>query len=174
MTDAPDDKPSRVVRATLDGGTWPDHAVEWRHLPPTARHAWGGFLQAHARLWRELDNDLQASHQLSLADFDVLRNLSSAVDHQMRMSHLAEAVVFSRSGLTRLVQRLESRGLVRRHRPPRDVRQVYAQLTPDGSALLAAAEPTHVSGVRDKFLGHLDEELTTALARACDRILPKE
>jgi len=108
-------------------------------------------------LVRDLDAELQAAHGLALADFEVLLQLRHAPVRRLRMSELADATLLSRSGLTRLVDRLERRGLVYRHRPPEDVRQVWACLSDDGLAALAAAERTHVEGVARRFWQRLDE-----------------
>ena len=76
--------------------------------------AWRRFLRAHALVTRRLENDLMAEHQLPLACYDVLVQLVEAPDRRLRMTELAERVLLSRSGLTRLVDRLEREGLVRR------------------------------------------------------------
>ena len=121
-----------------------------------------GFLRAHARLTAALDADLRRTTGLSLGEFDVLRTLAGGA---RRMSDLADAVLLSRSGLTRLVERLEGRGLVERTRPPADVRQVYAALTAAGHGALADAEPDHVRGIREAFLDRLTGPELRTLAR---------
>src|SRR5512140_3339201 len=72
------------------------------------------FIQTHARLIHKLDEELQASHGLSLAEYDALIQLVNAPDHKLRMSALADRVLLSRSGITRLVDRLEADGMVER------------------------------------------------------------
>jgi DNA-binding MarR family transcriptional regulator len=98
-----------VVRAT--------HEKEWFKLSPEERAAWSGFIRAHASIVKELDTELQAAHGLPLSSFDVLVQLSLASEGRMQMFELAEAVHRSRSGLTRLVDRLERQGLIERHTP---------------------------------------------------------
>ena len=82
--------------------------------------AWRGFLQTHARLTRRLDEELRAAHDLPLTSYDVLVQLEGAPGREMRMSELADAVLLSRSGLTRLVDRLERQGLIERRECPDD------------------------------------------------------
>src|SRR3954468_18690018 len=74
--------------------------------------AWGGFLRTHSTLVRELDEELTERHGLPLSSYDVLVQLEGAPDGRLRMSHLADAVLLSRSGLSRLVTRLEGQGLL--------------------------------------------------------------
>ena len=129
-------------------------------LTPLELGAWREFLHVHAVLTRELDEELRRAHGLPLSSYDVLVNLESAPDRQMRMSELADAVLLSRSGLTRLVERLEREGLLSRADCPSDARGSLAVLTHAGSARLAQARKTHLRGVRERFHDHFsDEEL---------------
>jgi DNA-binding MarR family transcriptional regulator len=80
-------------------------------------------------------------------------------------------VLLSQSGVTRLVDRLQQRGLVVREPCPEDRRVLYARLTPEGAAALAEARPTHLAGVRDHFLRHFDESELKALAEAWGRLV---
>ena len=132
--------------------------------------AWGGLLRTHARLIRELDAELQASHDLGLVDYDVLIHLARAPDRMLRMSELAEAVVLTRSGLTRLVDRLERRGLVERRRCPRDARGFLAALTDEGLRRFQEARPAHVEGVRRLFLDRLVPDELEQLAAIWERL----
>lgn len=124
-------------------------------LTTTELAAWTGLLRTHQRLTRELDAELEREHGLSLADYDVLVTLAGAPQRRLRMAELADAVLLTRSGLTRMVDRLERRGLVERRRCPDDARGLEATLTPAGAARLAAARPTHLDGVRRRFLDRL-------------------
>ena len=103
-----------------------------------------------------------AQHGLPLSSYDVLIQLQLA-GGKMRMSRLAEAVVLSRSGLSRLVDRLERDGLVRR-RASQSARQTFATLTGKGRAKLAECTPAHLSGVRRRFLDRLSVEELAQLA----------
>jgi DNA-binding MarR family transcriptional regulator len=139
-------------------------------LSASEQAAWGGFLRAHARLVRELDDELRARHKLPLTSYDVLVQLESAPGGEMRMSELAEAVLLSRSGLTRLVDRLRRQGLLDRRDCPEDARGAYAVLTERGRGRLREARPTHLDGVRRLFLERLDEPERRRLARTWERL----
>jgi DNA-binding MarR family transcriptional regulator len=145
-----------------------------RRLGPEELAAWRGFLRAHTTVLQELDAELIAAHALPLASYDVLTQLESAPDRSLRMRDLADAVLLSRSGLTRLVDRLARAGLVRRQCCPDDGRGLLAVLTDDGLAALHEARPTHLAGVRRLFLEHLDAQETEALGEVWDRIDPPE
>ena len=116
--------------------------------------AWRGMLRAHAALTRELDADLSREHDLPLSSYEVLLFLNDSEDGRMRMSELADSVLLSRSGLTRLVDRLERQGLLRRERCDSDARGLFAEITPEGRRLFDAARKTHLDGVRRLFLSH--------------------
>src|SRR3954470_12511597 len=120
--------------------------------------AWVGFLRAHHTLVAELDDELRREHGLPLTSFDVLAQLELAPERQLRMSELAEAVLLSRSGLTRLVERLESKGLLERRECTEDARGAFAVLTDEGRTLLSEARETHLVGVRRLFVERFDEE----------------
>jgi DNA-binding MarR family transcriptional regulator len=116
------------------------------------------MLRVYDRLMRELDAELEAAHGLSLAEFDVLVQLDEAPERRMRMADLAEAVLLTRSGMSRLVDRLEARGLVERARCPSDARGLNASLTDAGAALVADASVTHLAGVRARYIDRLPAE----------------
>lgn len=124
-------------------------------LPHEQLEAWAGLLHVHRRLTDELDAELERAHGISLAEYDVLVALSSAAGRRLRMAELADAVLLSRSGLTRLVDRLEARSLVERVRCAGDARGLNAVLTAAGEQRLREAIPTHVAGVRRHFLERL-------------------
>src|SRR5688500_20210971 len=109
--------------------------------------AWRGFLRAHATVVRALEADLQAEHDLPLASYDVLVQLSEAPERRLRMTELADRVLLSRSGLTRLADRLERDGLLVRQACPSDARGTLAVLTEAGLDRLRAAWPTPLRGV---------------------------
>ena len=141
-------------------------------LSEVERGAWVGFLRVHHVLVAELDDDLRREHGLPLTSFDVLAQLDRAPDHQLRMSELADAVLLSRSGLTRLVERLETKGLLERRECTEDARGAYAVLTDDGRTLLAVARKTHLAGVRTLFLERFDDEELRSLGALWRRVLP--
>jgi DNA-binding MarR family transcriptional regulator len=133
--------------------------------------SWRGFLRTHARLVRELDEELTERHGLPLSSYDVLTTLEDAPGDRLRMSHLADAVLLSRSGLTRLVNRLVDQGLIERVECENDARGSFAALTAAGRKRLAEARATHRSGVRRLFLDRLGEREQSQLARAWSRLL---
>ena len=140
------------------------HFPPWRELTPQQLTAWSGFLRSHAQIVRALDAELEREHGLPLTSYDVLIQLSFAPGRRLRMFELADAIVLSRSGLTRLVARLERSGLVERERGEVDLRQMYARLTDRGFEVLADATPTHVAGIKARFLESLSDEQTKQLA----------
>ena len=117
--------------------------------------AWRLFLRSHALVLRRLETDLMHEHQLPLASYDVLVQLVEAPEHRLRMTELADAVLLSRSGLTRLVDRLEREGLVERQACVEDARGLFAVLTDGGLIRLRQASPTHLRGIQDYAVGRL-------------------
>jgi len=153
--------------------TTPARRTGGDRLTPLELGAWREFLHVHAVLTRELDEELRRSHGLPLSSYDVLVNLESAPDRQMRMSELADAVLLSRSGLTRLVERLEREGLLSRADCPSDARGSLAVLTDVGMARLAEARKTHLRGVRERFLDHFDDAELEQLGAYWGRVLTR-
>ena len=132
--------------------------------------AWIAFLQAHAAVTRRLEAELHAERGLSLADYDALVQLAIADEQRLRMGELAERVVLSRSGVSRLVDRLEADGLVVRRACPTDARGSWAELTPAGLDRLRDAAPVHLRGVDAHFLAPIPEGDREALVRALEAI----
>jgi DNA-binding MarR family transcriptional regulator len=134
---------------------------------------WRSFLRAHAHITRVLEAELLAAQRLSLASYDVLVQLAEAPGRRLRMTELADAVLLSRSGVTRLVDRLERGGLVARARVDSDGRGVVAVLTQLGYDRLRAATGTHLSGVARHFAGPLNPDELAAFGRTCERLADK-
>lgn len=132
--------------------------------------AWRGFLKAHAYVTRLLEGELEAEQSMPLANYDVLVQLAEAPGHALRMSELASSVLLSRSGLTRLVDRLERERLVERRACPDDARGTLAVLTPAGLERLRQAWVTHVRGVREHLVNRFDEKELAVLAEMMGRI----
>ena len=132
--------------------------------------AWRGLMRVHAAIVKELDAELDARHGLPLSSYEVLRALRKAPGGRLRMAELAENVLLSRSGMTRLIDRLEREGFVTRSTCDKDGRGCYAVLTAEGAAAAERARATHIAVVRDRFLRHFSEEemgeLASLLARA--------
>jgi DNA-binding MarR family transcriptional regulator len=133
--------------------------------------AWRTFLRAHAQVTRRLEHDLLTEHDLPLASYDVLVQLSEAPGRRLRMTELAERVLLSRSGLTRLVDRLVRDGLVQRQACPSDARGTLAVLTDDGAARLAAAWPTHLRGVLENVVSRLSADELQVLGSLLSRLV---
>jgi DNA-binding MarR family transcriptional regulator len=132
--------------------------------------AWSAFLRAHARVTRQLERELQAEESLALADYDVLVQLALASDRRLRMSELADRLLLSRSGITRLVDRLERDGLVERVTCESDRRGQWAALTDAGRQRLRDASPTHLRGVAEHFLDRIPAQELETLRRTLERI----
>jgi DNA-binding MarR family transcriptional regulator len=113
------------------------------------------MLEAHARVTQQLDAQMHAEHGLSVSAYEVLMFLADAPGHRMRMSDIAQQVLLSRSGCTRLVDRLAQLGYVTRCAATTDGRGLYAELTGTGLVKTTAARATHREGVRRFFLDHL-------------------
>ncbi len=122
-------------------------------LDPSELAAWMAFIQAASRGLQQLDRELLASHDLSLADYEILVFLSEADDHRLPMSELATRALVSKSRLTYRVDRLMERGYVERHRCESDARRVWGTITEAGLAALTTAWVTHVEGVRRYVVG---------------------
>ena len=134
--------------------------------------AWRGMLRTHAALVRALDTELEQAHALPLSHYDVLIYLRAAPGRRLRMAELADSVLLSRSGVTRLVDRLERDGLLARDTCVSDGRGCFAVLTDKGEELLARARPTHLAGVRERFLRHFSDDELVALAEGWNRVHP--
>jgi len=143
-----------------------------KQLTPLEFAAWAGLLQAHATLVQELDRELETAHGLPLTQYEVLLHLERAPEHRLRMTELARSVLLSQSGVTRLVDRLEALGLVVRTPCAEDRRVLWTQMTDEGARRLTEARPTHLAGIRTRFLDHFDEPELEALAGAWERVLP--
>jgi len=134
--------------------------------------AWRGLFRVHAALVRELDAELDARHGLPLSSYEVLRTLRKAPDGRLRMAELAEHVLLSRSGMTRLIDRLEREGMVARSTCDKDGRGCYAVLTDDGRVTVDRARTTHLAVVRTSFLRHFSAEEMRELGTLWERVLP--
>jgi DNA-binding MarR family transcriptional regulator len=134
--------------------------------------AWRGMLRIHAHLTHELDAELTRLHGLPLSSYEVLLYLADATGGRMRMSELAESVLLSRSGLTRLVDRLERDGLLERERCEEDARGYFAAITAKGRALFDEARRTHLAGVRERFVSHLSREDLRTLGELWEKVEP--
>src|SRR5450756_3103621 len=133
--------------------------------------AWTAFLRAYAAVTRRLEAELHAARDLGLAEYDALVQLALADGRRLRMSELAERVVLSRSGVSRLVDRLEATGLVARAACADDARVSWATLTDAGFARLRDASPIHLRGVETHFLAQIPDDDREALVRALEMVV---
>jgi DNA-binding MarR family transcriptional regulator len=134
--------------------------------------AWRGLLRAHACLAKRLDTELEQAHGLPMTSYEVLHHLEESTGGRMRMCDLADQARLSRSGLTRLVDRLERDGLLERCSCSHDARGSYACLTSGGRERLAEARGTHLAVIREQFFSHFSESELGSLADMWERIAP--
>jgi DNA-binding MarR family transcriptional regulator len=143
-------------------------------LTETELGAWRSFLRAHAQITRKLEADLVAEHELPLPSYDVLLQLAESPGRRLRMTELADRVLLSRSGLTRLVDRLEREGLVERAACPNDARGTHAVLTDAGLARLRAAAPTHLRGVGEHVTSRLSVDEVDQLRHLMTKLMTEQ
>jgi DNA-binding MarR family transcriptional regulator len=136
------------------------------------QQAWRSLLRAHSCLAKRLDAALEKAHGLPLSSYEVLDRLEDASGGRMRMCDLAEQAQLSRSGLTRLVDRLERDRLLERCSCDHDARGSFACLTAAGRERLEDARVTHMAVVREQFFARFSEEELGLLAEMCRRIAP--
>jgi DNA-binding MarR family transcriptional regulator len=137
--------------------------------PFEGAEAWRAFIECAWALLDILDDELQAERGLSLQWYDVLVHLEDA-PAGLRMNALADQILHSKSGLTRVIDRMEEEGLVRRERPPNDRRVVLVFLTPAGRKALKAARAVHRDGIRRHFTEHLSAKDRDAVTRGLENV----
>jgi DNA-binding MarR family transcriptional regulator len=132
--------------------------------------AWLRFLRAHAAITRELSARLEALHDLTLSDFDVLVQLYFAEGRRMRRIDIARSVLLTASGITRLLDGLESCGLVAKDRCDSDARVTYAVLTEAGVKKIEAARESHLADIEELFGSQFSAEEREQLAELLGRL----
>ena len=140
-----------------------------RWLNPSEMKAWRGYIIASRRLLEALDLDLDA-HELSMADYEILAQLSDAPERSMRMSELADVAMLSRSRLSHRMKVMEKAGWVKREPCADDKRGYYAVMTPKGWKAIVAAAPDHVESVRTRFVDHLTKSDQAVIAEIFERV----
>jgi DNA-binding MarR family transcriptional regulator len=135
--------------------------------------AWIGLLETHRRLTRTLEAELEAAHGLGLSDVEALGRLAAAPERRLRISDLAAQCGLSLSRVSRIVDVLERRGLVRRRPSPSDARAVDAHLTDAGLALAREAQATHFASVQRRFFDELSDDEVATLAAVFGRFAPR-
>ena len=131
---------------------------------------WRAFLQAHTRVTRRLDEELRAEHDLSLAEYDTLLTIAWSPGRRVRMRTLADSILLSKSGVTRLIDRLVADGLVERDTCLSDARGAEAVLTKAGLDRLRAASRTHLRGIAGHFLDVVDAEDLPVIERSMNLV----
>jgi DNA-binding MarR family transcriptional regulator len=137
---------------------------------PLQLEGWVSFLRAHAAITRELSAQLQREHDLTLNDYEVLLHLAHADDRRMRRVDLAQRVVLTASGITRLLEGLERAGYVRKESCSSDARVSYAALTDEGREKLRSAATTHLRGIDELFLSRYSGSELATLAELLGRL----
>jgi DNA-binding MarR family transcriptional regulator len=141
--------------------------VRW--LNPREMKAWRSYIIASRRMLEALDGDL-AGFELTMADYEVLAQLSDAPGRKLRMSELAEIAMVSKSRLSHRMKVMEAAGWVKREECPEDRRGYFAVMTDKGFKAIEKAAPTHVGSVRNRFLDHLTVKDQEDLAKIFDRV----
>lgn len=139
-------------------------------LSDTEMRAWQALLHAYHQVIRTLDRELRDEHDLPLAAYDVLLRLARVPGRSLRMTDLAQRVMLSPSGVTRLVDRLVAKGFVQRRPDPDDARVALARLTEEGLRQLRRAARTHLRGIREHFTGRLGETQLRNVASGLETI----
>ena len=145
------------------------NATSPRWLNAAEMKAWRRYIVASRRLLEALDLDL-AHHELSMADYEILAQLSDAPERRMRMSELADVAMLSRSRLSHRMKVMEKAGWVKREACPIDKRGYFAVMTPKGWKAIVAAAPDHVESVRTRFMDHLTKADQQVLAEIFERV----
>ncbi|NDJ33094.1 MAG: MarR family transcriptional regulator, partial [Chloroflexi bacterium] len=133
--------------------------------------AWRLFITANAPIIESIDSQLREAEQIPLNWYDVLIELYEAKGHRLRMSDLAERVLLTRSGLTRLVDTLEKQDYIVREIDPEDRRGFFAVLTDDGKQAMQKAWPTYASGINMAFAAHLSDVEAQLLIDVFERMI---
>ena len=139
-----------------------DHYCRW--MP-----AWLALLRTHARLWDVLEGQIRRDHGLTIARYDVLTHVEMA-GGKVGLGELASSIALSASGLSKLLDRMERSGLVRREPDPRDARSTFATITPLGRELVKKARQSHHKLLQQMFGDALDDTDVADLTRIMERI----
>jgi DNA-binding MarR family transcriptional regulator len=160
---------STLLKLKYDCPMARQNATSPRWLNAAEMKAWRRYIVASRRLLEALDLDL-AQHELSMADYEILAQLSDAPERRMRMSELADVAMLSRSRLSHRMKVMEKAGWVKREACPIDKRGYFAVMTAKGWKAIVAAAPDHVESVRSRFVDHLSKGDQAALAEIFERV----
>ncbi|MGL5811171.1 MAG: MarR family winged helix-turn-helix transcriptional regulator [Nocardioides sp.] len=142
--------------------------TDW--LDDDQQRAWRALVVGTTLLFDRLDDDLQKTYGLSIAEYEIMVRLSESPDRRLRMSHLAFSIAHSRSRVTHTIARMQKSGLVERVNAPEDGRGVFAQLTDEGFALLERAAHLHVTGVRESLVDLASPDDLEAMGRVLNAV----
>lgn len=146
------------------------HPMGSKRIAENKLEAWRSFLETHAWVIGRLEAELNDATGLPLAWFEVLYQISLAPEQRLRMQELANKLMISRSGFTRLSDRMEGAGLIERKACPTDRRGTFVLLTPAGVRALSKALPVQLRGIAKHFADHLDDNAANALKATLDGI----
>ena len=132
---------------------------------------WRAFLETHSAVVKFLERRMHEQHGLPLSWYDVLQQLADGPEGRLRMGELADSVLLTRSGITRLVDRMVGAGLVLRENCPGDRRGYYAVITQNGRDTIEKVGPDHSKDAWEIFLGHINEEEAALMGKVFDRVL---
>lgn len=157
----------------MDTELRPDAIAHGRppHADDPAIAPWRTFLHAHARVTRRLDDELRREHGMSLAEYDALLQIATAPGRRLRMNQLADRVLLSRSGVTRLIDRLVEDGSVERSSCLNDARGAEAVLTRPGLDRLRRASATHREGIQRWFVEPIADDDRRAIERGLGQVV---
>ena len=136
----------------------------------TEAKAWGGLISVYSRVSALLEDDLRRNSGISRAEYEVLLRLFFNEEGRLRITEIADKSLLSRSGISRLVDRLEGAGLVERHGDEDDKRGAYAAITEHGREHFTATATRHTALVRELFLSHFSNEEQKTMASFWDRL----
>lgn len=162
--------PHPETEAETEAATETEAGSDPRWLADGEQAVWRDFLDVIRLLMERLNRQLVEDSRMTLAEYEVLVQLSEAPQWRLRMSELAELVVNSRSRLTHTVRRLEERGWVARKDCEVDRRGILCVLRPKGFAVLETAAPGHAEAVRSAIFGVLDPDEAAALGLAMRKV----
>ena len=162
---------NRVFKRVDKSGSHP--VLTHRKFETPQLEAWYWFQKTALLLVERINQELEATQQISIQWYDVLIELYEAPDHRLRLHELAEKVLLSRSGLTRLVDRLETAGYLLREVDPADRRGFYAIITEHGIDAMRHAWPIYARGIKQHFAAELSADEAELFARVCARILER-
>lgn len=146
--------------------------ARWRDDEGVA--TWSVFLRAHARVVHQVEAELARRSDLPLGWYDVLLELCSAPGGRLRMQDLGEVAILSRTRVSRIVDELEQRDLVRREVDDRDRRCFHATVTPAGRSAFRRAAPAYLRAVSDAFAARLTSAQLTVVRQAMEALLAED